>query len=305
MAGGLLRRKAVRSLLLTLMASSALAQNPVTPVSFGIRETPEATDDQLVIGASACGTSRIVYWVWNQIGTQPCNNLRIWATDGSCGNEPGAKDLEFPSVSPILINTTRQGAITVVINELPGFAAGTTTPCGAAETLTKEHRICASVPTALQCGLQNNTFTTASPLRISYDAQPPNAPIIDSVSSQDKALKVAFTVSSDTAQVIPFSRAQGTADFRRHKTVSLGGGREVVVDELLNGTTYDLRLRAIDAAGNESADSELASGTPKRTVGFWGTYRDAGGTDTGGCTLAPVGLVPLAALLWTIRRRSR
>lgn len=303
-AEGLLRPKPVRSLLLMLMAGSAFAQTTVTPVSFGVRETPEATEDQLVIGASACGTSRLVYWVWNQIGTQPCNNMRIWATDGSCGNEPGAKDVEYPSVNPLLINTTRRGTIDVVINELPGFATGAT-PCGAAETLTKEHKICASVPTALQCGLQNNTFTTASPLRISYDAQPPNAPIIDSVSSQDKALKVAFTVSSDTAQVIPFSRAQGNTDFRRHKTLSLGGGREVVVDELLNGTTYDIRLRAIDAAGNESADSELASGTPKRTVGFWGTYRDAGGTDTGGCTMAPVGLVPLAALLWTIRRRSR
>lgn len=297
----------MRSLVLVLVASSALAQTTgTTTVTFGIRETPTATTDQLTIGASSCGTSRIVYWVWNQIGLTACNNMRIWATEGSCGNEPASGDKEFDSISVLLFRQVgANGSFTVNIDELPGFAkSDTTTPCGGANTLTKEHKICAAVPTALQCGLQNNTFTTASPLRVIYDAQPPNAPIISDVRSRDKALSVDFSVSSDTTHVIPFVRMQGETDYVRRETVSLGTGRTVVVDGLLNGTTYDVKLRAIDAAGNESADSEPGSGTPRRTVGFWGAYRDAGGTDAGGCSTAP-GLFSLVVLGWFLRRRNR
>ena len=131
-----------------------------------------------------------------------------------------------------------------------------------------------------------------------------NAPIISEVLAQDKALKVAFSVSSDTTEVIPFIRPQGSTDYTQRPTISLGTGREVIVDGLLNATTYDVLLRAVDGAGNQSADSEPASGTPRRTIGFWGTYREAGGTDTGGCSSA-LGLAPLFALGWFFRRRSR
>lgn len=296
----------MRSLVLALVASSALAQTAgTTTVTFGVRETPQSTTDQLIIGASSCGTSRLVYWVWNQLGTQPCNNMRIWATEGSCGNEPQAADKEYDAVNPLLITTAKLGTVTVVIDELPGFKAGSSTPCGGAETLTKEHKICASVPASLQCfGLQNPQTVTASPLRIIYDAQPPSAPIISSVSLQDKALKLEFSVSSDTTAVVPFVRLQGEADFIRREAISLGTGRTAVVDGLLNGSTYDVKLRAFDLAGNESADSEIVSGTPRRTVGFWGAYREAGGTDAGGCSSAPA-LVPLLALGWFFRRRHR
>ncbi|MDP1915148.1 MAG: hypothetical protein Q8L14_02800 [Myxococcales bacterium] len=297
----------MRSLVLVLVASTAVAQTTdTTLVSFGIRETPTATSDQLVIGSSSCGTSRVVYWVWNQLGTQACNNMRIWATENACGNEPATGDKEYASVSVLLFRTVgSSGSFTVNIDELPGFEkAGTTTPCGGASTLTKEHKICASVPTALQCGLQNNTFTAASALRVIYDAQPPNAPIISEVLAQDKALKVAFSVSSDTTEVIPFIRPQGSTEYAQRPTISLGTGREVIVDGLLNATTYDVVLRAIDGAGNQSADSEPASGTPRRTIGFWGTYREAGGTDTGGCS-SGLGLAPLFALGWFFRRRTR
>lgn len=297
----------MRSLVLVLVASTAVAQTPnTTLVSFGIRETPTATSDQLVIGASSCGTSRVVYWVWNQLLSQPCNEMRLWATSGSCGDKPGDKDLEFPTVNQLLITTTRQGTLTVVIDDLPGFAPGSTTPCGGATTLTVEHRICAAVPASPQCfgGFQAPQTLTASPLRITYDAQPPNAPIVTEVLPQDKALKVAFSVSSDTTQIIAFVRPQGSTDYTRRPNISLGAGREIVIDGLLNATTYDVVLRAVDGADNESADSEPGSGTPRRTVGFWGTYRDAGGTDTGGCSTG-LGLAPLFALGWFFRRRTR
>lgn len=296
----------MRSLVFVLLASTALAQTPgANLVTFAVRENPQATTDQMIIGASSCGTSRLVYWVWNQLGTQPCNNMRLWATEGSCGNEPAAADVEFDAVNPIIITSVRTGTLTIAIDELPGFKAGSATPCGGAATLTKEHKICAAVPASFQCfGLQMPQTVLATPLRIIYDAQPPNAPILSTVLAQDKALKVSFTVSSDTASVVPLVRVAGSADFVRRSAISLGAGRELVVDGLLNGVEYEVRMTALDAAGNESAESESITGTPRRTVGFWGAYREAGGTDTGGCSLAP-GLAPLAALAWIFRRRPR
>lgn len=298
----------MRSLVLVLVASSASAQIPgvgMNLVTFGIRETPQSTTDQLIIGASSCGESRILYWVWNQLGTQPCNNMRLWATEGSCGNQPADADKEYDAVTPLLVSSLRTGTFSININELPGFKEGSSTPCGGAQTLTKEHKICAAVPASLQCfGLQTPQTITASPLRIIYDAQPPSAPIISNVLLQDKALRLEFSVSSDTTQIVPFVRKQGDADFVRRSTVSLGTGRSVVVEGLLNGTTYDVMLRAVDSAANESADSEIVSGTPRRTVGFWGAYRDAGGTEAGGCSAAPA-LLPLLALGWFFRRRHR
>ena len=81
------------SALVLLAAPLALGQPGINPtqnlVQFGVRETPTAQTDVITIGASACGTSRIVYWVWNQFGVQPCNNMRVWATSQeSCGTEP-------------------------------------------------------------------------------------------------------------------------------------------------------------------------------------------------------------------------
>jgi hypothetical protein len=78
--------------------------------------------------------------------------------------------------------------------------------------------------------------------------------------------------------------------------------QEVIIDGLVNGRTYVVKLRAVDGAGNESFDSEEREGAPRRTVGFWGSYREAGGNETGGCRSLPH-LMPLAALIGFLRRR--
>jgi hypothetical protein len=295
-------------LALVLTASSlALGQIPNTTqnlVAFGVRETPTATTDLITIGPSSCGTSRIVFWLWNQIGTQPCNNMRLWATSGdSCGTEPKSGDKEFDSVNALLISSLRQGQLTINIDELPAFTTGAT-PCGGALTKNIEHRICASVPASLQCfGLQNPQTQSASPLRIVYDVEAPPAPIISEVRSLDRALKLNVSASSDTAEILPFVREQGAMEFQARPRVTLGGSKEVTVDGLLNGTTYDVKLQAVDGAGNISVDSELAAGTPRRVIGFWGAYRDAGGREMGGCHSTGALLAPLLALFALSRRR--
>jgi hypothetical protein len=130
---------------LLLLVTPALAQDPTaTTTTFGIRETPQSTTDQLVIGDSSCGNDLLVYWVWTQQFPQACGDLRIWSTDAtSCANEPGKDDKEYASVSFLLLTSLRQGTFTIAIDELPGFKAGTTTPCGQAN-ITKEHKICSA-----------------------------------------------------------------------------------------------------------------------------------------------------------------
>jgi hypothetical protein len=86
------------------------------------------------------------------------------------------------------------------------------------------------------------------------------------VLAQDKALKVAFSVSSDTTAVVPFVRPQGTTDYTQPpRGQPRRGARGRSIDGLLNATTYDVVLRAVDGAGNQSANSEPGSGTPRRT----------------------------------------
>jgi hypothetical protein len=274
-------------------------------VAFGVRETPTATTDIITVGPADCGSSRIVYWLWNQIGTQPCNNMRLWATSGdTCGTEPKSGDKEFDSVNALLISSLRQGTITLNINELPAFTAGSATPCGGATSKNIEHRVCAAVPASLQCfGLQNPQVQSASPLRIIYDVEAPNAPILGEVRSIDKGLRIGVSASSDTVQVIPFVREQGAMEFSQRSRATLGGSKELQLEGLINDTTYDVKLQAVDGAGNVSADSGLVSGTPRRVVGFWAAYRDAGGTDMGGCHSTPGLLAPLLALLALSRRR--
>jgi hypothetical protein len=126
--------------------------------------------------------------------------------------------------------------------------------------------------------------------------------VITAVRSQDSGLKVAYSVASDVTQVVPFVRAQGETDFARRGAVGVNGDKDVTLSNLANGTTYEVFLRAVDGAGNESVDGELAAGLPVKTIGFWGLYRERGGTDTGGCQLAS-GLLPLAALVFLSRRR--
>ncbi|MDX2014882.1 MAG: hypothetical protein SFW67_32095 [Myxococcaceae bacterium] len=295
---------------LLVVAPSAFSQtiNPTQAlVAFGVRETPTATTDIITIGPSRCGSSQIVFWLWNQVGTQPCNNMRLWATSGdSCGTEPKSGDKEYDSVNALLISSLRQGQITFNIDELPAFATGAT-PCGGSFTKNVEHRICAAVPASLQCfGLQNPQTQSASPLRIIYDVEPPPAPILSEVRGVDKGLRIPISVSSDTVEVIPFVRAQGETDFTARSRVTLGGSKELLIEGLGNDTTYDVKAQSVDGAGNVSVDSGLVSGTPRKVLGFWAAYRDAGGQDMGGCQSTPSLMVPavLALLAFSRRRRS-
>ncbi|MFO0613888.1 MAG: hypothetical protein U0414_14955 [Polyangiaceae bacterium] len=65
---------------------------------------------------------------------------------------------------------------------------------------------------------------------------------------------------------------------------------------LTNGTTYAVAVASHDVLDNVGALSELACGTPAPVDDFFQTYRDAGGTGGGGCSISGAGLVGQAGL---------
>jgi hypothetical protein len=84
------------------------------------------------------------------------------------------------------------------------------------------------------------------------------------------------------------------------------------VSGLENGRSYTLAVIAISADGTPSKPSDVATGVPGPTVGFFDRYQADGGTAAPGCSFAPrprapgAGLAAAAFLLFlAVRRRRR
>lgn len=292
------------AVLVAMTAGLAASAQTTTTAAITLRAGADNTDTY-TIGPSDCTLRLRVTWTYNYALGNLCSSLKLWSTDGSCGDAPGTNDVRYDDVSVITLTTTRSGSFDVPIATLPAFAAtDTATPCGAAN-LSKTHQVCGAVTYSLStCGGFGTPSTQeASPLKIVYDTLPPTAPTITGVTELDQSATVGFSVDTDTAYVLAEVQAQGTTGFvSKGEVVATAGS--IKVTGLLNGTTYDLRLRARDEAGNVSDPSDVRPVTPIKTIGFWGAYRAAGGTDTGGCNAAP-GLLPALLVLLPFWRRRR
>lgn len=286
--------------LLVLLALPALAQTK-SALELGAGNSFSSTYS---VGPSDCNLKLRVRWRYNFAVGLLCTPLKLWSTAGECGETPGANDVRYDDVPSITVSTAREGTFDVAIAELPGFkdGAASATPCGS-PNLTKTHKVCGIIEySSASCGFTNQPKLQASALKVVYDTLPPPAPTIIEATATDKGVRVSFSVTSDAAVVIAEVRAQGTADFSPAGE-ALASAAAIQVTGLANGTTYDVRLRAKDEAGNLSEASDSVAVTPVKTIGFWGSYRSKGGTDPGGCTTAPGLFVPLALLLVLPRRR--
>lgn len=305
--------KRVSAALILFGALSAFAQTTLTP-QISLRRVEEPTLETFTFGAGSCGASINVLWsntttiaFVTQCSSSPV--LKVWSSTSECGNAPLTGDVRYTDIPGATLQTIKQGQFTVKLSELPGFDGSLTTDggvvaCGA-DGITRTHRLCGAIEytvfTGVSCGTA--TTTTASPLKVVYDTAPPIAPTITEYAAQDEGVKVTFTVDSDTAVVILEVRAQGEADYRQIQETSTASAATIIGKGLVNNTTYDVRLRARDSAGNTSEPSSSVAVTPIKTLGFYGFYRQAGGTD-GGCSSAPGLLFLLGAALLFWRRRN-
>jgi hypothetical protein len=280
--------------------SAASAQTTLlTPIS--IHLPSDATTTSYTFSAGGCGTTLTLQWSYATTAGYPCSAMTVWATTGTCGDAPVTGDLSYDQIPQISLTSLRQGTFNVSVAALPGFATAATS-CGASGVQVT-HTICGAVTTAsdVTC-IYTKTVQHAQSFSMVYDTKPPAVPTITGLDPLDGSLRAHFSVDSDTSIVQAWLKGPSDADFSQHNSVPAADGT-ITLTGLSNANTYDVALVGVDKAGNASALSDSWSGTPVHTVGFWGAYRDAGGSDPGGCATAPGFPLLLAALLLK-RRRS-
>lgn len=298
-----------------LLGAAAFAQTTPIGPRLTITRVDDPNIDTFTFGASSCSDTITLRWA-NTFAVNaacPTAGLALWASSGSsCPSAPNAGDLTFTNVDLFTVSQIRQGTFTLRISELPDFKnagssdAGTLLPCGSATPFTRTHVVCGSLEQAVQSGFGCGTPTklAATPLKLVYDTLPPSRPTIDKVTAQDQAVRVEFSVDSDTSAVLIETLGPTDLDYvARGETASTN--TFVRAENLQNSVPYQVRIRARDAAGNVSEPSDPPiEVTPIRTLGFWGYYKDVGGTDTGGCSTG-LGLSPLLLIALALRRARK
>ncbi len=286
--------------------------------SFSINSSADTAATEVRFGPNSCGND-FAYVYRMSVAIQVCTgNVLVWATTGACGDRPGSADLSLVNRATgdlMLVPFTggfRTVSSTVRLSRLPAFgSADGGAPCG---DLPGEisMSLCGSVPTgANACLSVAPTNTAATPLKVIYDNKPPDAPQITDVEAIDSALKVSFTLAdSDIATVVPqflalSSQDSGAvdADAGNYTVVtasgSTGSATILTVKGLKNGVPYAIQLVATDTAGNVSAPSTAANGTPILTEGFLGGLNGGGQYEPSGCsaTNGAFGLLAFAMLV--------
>lgn len=293
----------------------AFAQTTVVPA---LRLTRIETNlDSYTFGAGQCNDTVGVRWTNTLlINLTQCIQmpLKLWLTAGECSDAMGAGDVALPDVDAFTLNSVqlgRQGTFTVKIADLPEFKntttadGGTLQGCGSAQEFEKTHRVCGSVEYRVQSGFGcggDSIFQRAAPFNLVYDSKPPTAPTITEYAAQDEAVRVGFTVDADTSVVLLEVKGPTDADFRQIQE-SLASNESIKGDGLENNVEYQVQLRARDAAGNTSVPSPPINVTPILTLGWYGYYRQLGGTDQG-CSVG-LGLMPLLLTAFALRRSRR
>jgi hypothetical protein len=261
------------------------------------------------VGAGACAESIAITWKASApIGVSLCKSFEIWVTDSDCADTPPSpydpnhnKQLGTPSTSTFTPSGT--GNVTIAVKDLPGLNASSDggIVCGT-QGVEKSYKACAAFSLSSSFG-GTCTPVRATAVEIDYDAKPPAAPVIDDVLSGDTSLSLAVSVDDDVSTLKIKVRGPGEAEFTGGRDVS-GSVTNPKISGLNNGDTYDVITTAQDAAGNESGDSNMVSGTPIKTKGIFGVYRSAGGRDQGCAVGAGASLLALGLVAWRLRRRS-
>lgn len=293
------------ALVLTLLPTLAFAQ------AITLREANETTTTTWTFGKSYCTSTSVipVQWTYNPaVALQICSGLRLWVSSGTCTETMGTNDLALPQPLLPVSAVNRTGTVDVPVPKMPGFSTTSadggvnTNTCGA-DGILVTHHVCGVIGTLAGVGCTNQI---ADSLTLVYDTQAPTAPTIVSATAEDSAASVTFSVDADATTVFAEVKGPGASDFSGAGSVS-ASTKVIRVPNLSNGETWSIRLHAEDAAGNPSLPSDAVNVVPVQTIGFFGVYRQQGGTDQGGCSAAGAAF-PLAALLLGgafVRRRSR
>jgi uncharacterized protein (TIGR03382 family) len=289
-----------RAIPLLLLPLAALGQTSVTQPF--VIQVSGVSDVNLY--PETCSQTLTGKW-FSQVTATACDPMKLWATTGECQDAPGTNDVRFNDV-PVLSLGAGSGEFSVKVSTLPGFKDAAT-PCGGSP-FELTHKVCGALSTAsgLDCTFSTSrSIVRATPANLYYDTQPPSTPTLDGITELDKALQIYFTATDDVVAIEVWIRAEGEADWTYvgDSTATTGSA---VIQDLVNGTLYEVAIYALDASANASEASNVLTGTPRLTQGFWAAYQAAGGGDKG-CGSSATGfgapLLVLALLALTSRRK--
>ena len=147
--------------------------------------------------------------------------------------------------------------------------------------------------------------SSSIPFRL--DLKAPQAPTIETSGGGDGQITVGWSDPNDETVSFRVYWTTGTLEDSNRSAADsreIGTATTYSIDEGIdNGTTYNVAVSAIDAAGNESILSSAVAVTAQPSTDFWEHYQDVGGPDTGGfCFIATVSYgSPMASELTTLR----
>jgi hypothetical protein len=308
---------------LGLVPLLAVGQTAFGSLSTAVGGQPNAVIQNTIMSANGqlepdCTTNLVGTWT-SALSGVPCSAMHIWVTGAaecqSDGN-PGSTDVMLPDVpqSQFIGKPMQTGNVQFTVAQMVGAGAadGGSGTCGAGN-FQSTFLLCASInmDTTTLCTTKQvvvTQFANKTAASIRYDTLAPDPPTLTAVESLDSALSVTYTVSANTDTTQDFVQVQfkldtapDTAWAAANNPIAANVSNQTI-NGLANGLKYDVRAVAIDAAKNTSGPSNVLTGTPVASSGFWGHYRQAGG-EAQGCTTAP-GVAVALALLWLRRRRS-
>ena len=122
-----------------------------------------------------------------------------------------------------------------------------------------------------------------------FDYLAPSAPSGTSAEVLGETVSVSWDASSGESEDTTYTVYYSTESFDSIEGIaseSAGTDRSATLVDLTLGTEYFFRVGAVDDFGNVSELSEEVAATPKETYDGWESYKQAGGTEEGGCFIA-------------------
>lgn len=135
-------------------------------------------------------------------------------------------------------------------------------------------------------GFEGATSTEDTAMTVDIDLQAPDPPKITSVNPGGTTLKVAWehqVNSSTLTSRVYWSSVKFDQSTVTHAAKSAAAnGTSFAVPNLTNGKVYYIGVTALDAHDNESAGSNVETGTPIEVQDLWQYYKANGGVSEGG-----------------------
>jgi hypothetical protein len=281
-----------------LLPSLAVAQ--VAPGTMTVTESSDSLSDAKINLVECGGTAErpavasSMTFTWNLNGlvtlTEAITSvqLRVSSDQSDCSSGTTTKLLgTFDPASGVSRTEVRQSTALIALLGLN---------CG--EATLRNVFVCA-------VGVTGGTDVVRS-VTIPVDTVTPAAPTGLGTTPGDGALNVSWAAVGNADRYRAEARVAGQPGTTPPVRTDDSNTTTARIEELENGTTYDVVVVAITDAGNESPASAAVQGTPVIVNDFWRLYQEQGRPgETGGCQTGRAGGLALLGVAVLLLRRRR